>query len=424
MLLHGYGRDPSSRAWRYGGVPESRRLRTCFTIDFRSRALPRAQAHDARPLRDRATRRRRSTGCAREPGARGPPGRGCSASRWVERWACCSRRGELRRSRAVVADCAFAQRPAGARGRRASAGPACRGAGRAPPCCRSLAHTLTGCDPHSVDVAAAAPALADRPVFIIHGENDNRFSPEQARGLWRRGSKDGSAVDHSRRRSQRGAGRRIATSTRSACGHFFRRHLLLRRPVAGLPYSERCEPMTVAARGSVGTQGWSYPDWVGTFYPPGSKQEHYLPVLRRGVRHRSSWTPPSTTRRGRASCARGRATRPRASASRPRCRRRITHTARLSSMGEQMQAFAAALEPLGERLGRCWCRCRPSSSATPGTVGVLDRFLAAAPRGVPARGRVPRIARGTGAETYDLLRARRRGAGLDRVARPAARDAR
>jgi len=27
----------------------------------------------------------------------------------------------------------------------------------------------------------------------------------------------------------------------------------------------------------IGTQGWSYPDWIGTFYPPGSKQEHYLP---------------------------------------------------------------------------------------------------------------------------------------------------
>jgi uncharacterized protein YecE (DUF72 family) len=27
----------------------------------------------------------------------------------------------------------------------------------------------------------------------------------------------------------------------------------------------------------IGTQGWSYPDWIGSFYPPGSKQEHYLP---------------------------------------------------------------------------------------------------------------------------------------------------
>ena len=27
----------------------------------------------------------------------------------------------------------------------------------------------------------------------------------------------------------------------------------------------------------LGTQGWSYDDWKGVFYPPGSKQEDRLP---------------------------------------------------------------------------------------------------------------------------------------------------
>ena len=35
--------------------------------------------------------------------------------------------------------------------------------------------------------------------------------------------------------------------------------------------------MSAAPAIRIGTQGWSYPDWVGSFYPPGSKQEHYLP---------------------------------------------------------------------------------------------------------------------------------------------------
>jgi len=26
----------------------------------------------------------------------------------------------------------------------------------------------------------------------------------------------------------------------------------------------------------LGTQGWAYPDWVATFYPPGAKQQDYL----------------------------------------------------------------------------------------------------------------------------------------------------
>ena len=26
-----------------------------------------------------------------------------------------------------------------------------------------------------------------------------------------------------------------------------------------------------------GTQGFSYPGWIGSFFPPRSKQEHYLP---------------------------------------------------------------------------------------------------------------------------------------------------
>jgi len=33
----------------------------------------------------------------------------------------------------------------------------------------------------------------------------------------------------------------------------------------------------VSATIRIGTQGWSYVDWNGVFYPPGSKQEDRLP---------------------------------------------------------------------------------------------------------------------------------------------------
>ncbi len=130
----------------------------------------------------------------------------------------------------------------------------------------------------------------------------------------------------------------------------------------------------------IGTQGWSYPDWVGAFYPPQSKQEHYLPfyasvfdtveldttfyhppkpsIVRSWARH----TPPHF----------------RFAAKVPQ---RITHEARLAAMGEHLDAFVRALEPLGERLGPLLVQLPAEFRREPGTVGLLDRFLAAAPAG-------------------------------------------
>jgi uncharacterized protein YecE (DUF72 family) len=131
----------------------------------------------------------------------------------------------------------------------------------------------------------------------------------------------------------------------------------------------------------IGTQGWSYPDWVGTFFPPGSRQEHYLPfyaevfdtveldttfyhapkpsIVRSWARH----TPASF----------------RFAAKVPEA---ITHTARLASVAERMQEFARALEPLGERIGPLLVQLPAEFERDPGTVGVLDRFLASAPASV------------------------------------------
>jgi uncharacterized protein YecE (DUF72 family) len=60
----------------------------------------------------------------------------------------------------------------------------------------------------------------------------------------------------------------------------------------------------------------------------------------------------------------------------------ITHTARLARVGEQMEDFVRALEPLGEKLGPLLVQMPAEFTRDPGAEGLLDRFLAAAPGAV------------------------------------------
>lgn len=163
--------------------------------------------------------------------------------------------------------------------------------------------------------------------------------------------------------------------------------------------------MNAAATIRLGTQGWSYPDWIGTFYPPGSKQEHFLPfyaeVFDTVELDTTFYHPPkpSIVR----SWARHTPTTFRFAAKVPQA---ITHTAHLQSMSEQMQEFAAALEPLEERLGPLLVQMPAEFERDEGTVGVLDRFLAAAP--APVRLAVEfRHRSWHQARIYELLRRRR-----------------
>jgi len=131
----------------------------------------------------------------------------------------------------------------------------------------------------------------------------------------------------------------------------------------------------------IGTQGWAYPDWIGVFYPPGSKQEHYLPfyaqVFDTVELDTTFYHPPkpSIVR----SWARYTPEDFRFSAKVPQ---RITHEAKLARMGEDLQAFAAALAPLGPRLGPLLVQMPAEFTRDPGTQGLLDRFLVAQPSDV------------------------------------------
>jgi uncharacterized protein YecE (DUF72 family) len=154
----------------------------------------------------------------------------------------------------------------------------------------------------------------------------------------------------------------------------------------------------------LGTQGWSYPDWVGAFYPPGAKQEHYLPFYAQVFDTVELDTTfyhaprPSIVR----SWDRNTPAHFRFCAKVPET---ITHTARLAKVGEQMSEFVRALEPLGEKLGPLLVQMPAEFTRDAGSAGLLDRFLASAPASVRIavefRDRSWHVR-----ETWDLLRAR------------------
>jgi uncharacterized protein YecE (DUF72 family) len=128
----------------------------------------------------------------------------------------------------------------------------------------------------------------------------------------------------------------------------------------------------------LGTQGWAYPDWIGTFYPPGSRQEDYLPFYARVFDtvelDTTFYHPP------RPAIARSWEKRvPAHFRFAAKVPQRITHEARLSRMGEHMDRFVAALEPLGPKLGPVLLQMPAEFTRDEGTVGLLDRFLAACP---------------------------------------------
>jgi uncharacterized protein YecE (DUF72 family) len=155
----------------------------------------------------------------------------------------------------------------------------------------------------------------------------------------------------------------------------------------------------------IGTQGWSYADWVGSFYPPGAKQEDWLPfygtVFDTVELDTTFYHPPrpSVVRSWERHSPPGF----RFAAKVPQ---RITHESRLSNMGGHLKEFVDSLGPLGEKLGPLLVQMPAEFERGPGTVGVLDRFLAVAPSDVRLAVEF-RHASWHVAGTYDLLRRHR-----------------
>ena len=109
---------------------------------------------------------------------------------------------------------------------------------------RALGRVVTGRDLGEVDVESAAARLADRPVFIIHALEDNRFSSENAHRLWRAaGAKDPLWIIPDAGHNE-GWRRHPAEYERHVLA-FFGRHLLGRETV--LPAGEFTWPGPAAA---------------------------------------------------------------------------------------------------------------------------------------------------------------------------------
>ncbi len=131
----------------------------------------------------------------------------------------------------------------------------------------------------------------------------------------------------------------------------------------------------------LGTQGWSYPDWNGTFYPPGSKQEDRLPFyseifdtleLDTTFYHAPKGTIARSWARHTPDGFKFAAKLPRA----------ITHDAALRDCGPALADFVKALDPLGAKRGPLLAQTPAEFQHNDDTWCDLVAFLATKPEGV------------------------------------------
>ncbi|HUQ62187.1 MAG TPA: DUF72 domain-containing protein [Acidimicrobiales bacterium] len=129
------------------------------------------------------------------------------------------------------------------------------------------------------------------------------------------------------------------------------------------------------AEGRVGTSGWSYPEWIGRFYPAGTSTPRMLPFYARRFRtvelHSTyrNLPSPAAIERWKSSVAADFRFAPKAHLG-------ITHRRDLTGIEDRVTAFLTAVAPLAPNLG-------PVLIALPHQavdLERLDRLLAALPR--------------------------------------------
>lgn len=125
-------------------------------------------------------------------------------------------------------------------------------------------------------------------------------------------------------------------------------------------------------RFSVGTSGFAYKEWIGPFYPPGTKSAGMLGYyagrfnsVEVNYTFRRSPTP--------AMIESWLAATPDGFVFALKANQGITHFARLKDTGERLAQFLEAVTPLGPRLGPVLFQCPPNLRYD---AGVLDGFLA------------------------------------------------
>ncbi|MBI1798289.1 MAG: DUF72 domain-containing protein [Candidatus Eisenbacteria bacterium] len=137
----------------------------------------------------------------------------------------------------------------------------------------------------------------------------------------------------------------------------------------------------MSARVLLGTQGWSYSDWIGVFYPPGAKPEHYLPFYSQVF----DTVELDTTFYDAPKVAIARSWGKRVPGSfrfAAKVPRAITHDRRLAATAAEFESFVRSLDPLGEKLGPLLIQLPAEFTRDESTAGTLRKFLAQVPAGV------------------------------------------
>ncbi|MDQ1487668.1 MAG: hypothetical protein QOJ23_182 [Actinomycetota bacterium] len=121
----------------------------------------------------------------------------------------------------------------------------------------------------------------------------------------------------------------------------------------------------------VGTSGFAYKEWIGPFYPPGTKSAGMLGYyagrfgsVEVNYTFRRSPTPAMIEAWSAAT--------PDGFVFALKANQGITHVARLKDTGERLGRFLEAVTPLGPRLGPVLFQCPPNLKYDP---EVLDGFL-------------------------------------------------
>jgi uncharacterized protein YecE (DUF72 family) len=135
----------------------------------------------------------------------------------------------------------------------------------------------------------------------------------------------------------------------------------------------------VAGRLYVGTSGFAYKEWVGPFYPPGTKGAGMLAYYAGAfpsveVNYTFRRNPSAVTMEAWVTQT------PEGFVFACKANQGITHFARLVDAGDRLKRFLEAVAPLGSRLGPVLFQCPPNLRYDP---AVLDGFLA----GLPSTGR-------------------------------------
>jgi uncharacterized protein YecE (DUF72 family) len=143
--------------------------------------------------------------------------------------------------------------------------------------------------------------------------------------------------------------------------------------VAGQPESLLAQIMTEIR---IGTQGWNYEDWVGTFYPPGARTADYPDLYARifdTVEIDSTfYAVPSE-----ASIKVWRERAPDGFVYSLKLTREITHQQRLCDCAEILERFCGRARGLGDKLGSVLIQLPPDFS--PRSWDALERFIPALP---------------------------------------------